>query len=217
MPVDPGDHIFKATADGLASDDMRVTVKEGAKDAVTLALKPSGAATAGPPPAPAPPLAAGAVAPATGPAPVAGGSAPPPATSPAAPETGSSGTGLRVAGYTVAGLGLLGIGAGALFMANSSSKTKDGDALYTQYGCGPTGAGPCTPANQNEISSLDDKSSSAKTLAMVSFIGGGVAIATGVVLVLVAGGSKDKPAEPAKSAKITPVVGLGSIGLVGEF
>jgi hypothetical protein len=115
----------------------------------------------------------------------------------------------------VAGVGLLGIGAGALFMASSSSKGKDADALFTKYGCDGTGA--CTPANQSEIKSLDDKKNSAKTLAMVSFVAGGAAIATGVVLVLVAGGSKEKPAEPATSARITPVVGLGSIGLVGQF
>jgi hypothetical protein len=216
MPVDPGDHTFKATADGMASDDMRVSVKEGAKESVALALKPSGAATAGPPPvSAAPPPAVGAVAPAPGPAPAPVTGGPAPATE--TPAQGSRGTGLRVAGYTVAGVGLLGIGAGALFMASSSSKTKDADALYTQYGCGPTGGGPCTPANQSEVKSLDDKSNSAKTLAMVSFAAGGVAIATGVVLVLVAGGSKNKPAEPATSAKITPVVGLGSIGLVGQF
>jgi hypothetical protein len=59
-------------------------------------------------------------------------------------------------------------------------------------------------------------SATAKTLAAVSFIGGGVALATGLVMVFV-GGGKDKPAEPAKSASVTPVVGPGSIGLVGQF
>jgi hypothetical protein len=225
MPVDPGEHTFKATADGMASDEVRVSLRERAKESVSLTLKPAaGAAAVAPIPtppvagtAPLPPGAPAAAAPAPGVPPPAQPGAPPPAAPPPAPEQGSSGSGLRIGGFVIAGLGLVGGGVlGAMFLTKSSSKKDEASSLYNQ--CNPVG---CTADQQATISTLDnqsrDEKKSSQTTGVIAIGAGGALVVTGLVMVLLAGGGKDKPAESPKSATITPVVGLGSVGLAGHF
>jgi hypothetical protein len=219
MPTDPGDHRLRATAEGMASDEVKLSLKEAAKESVTLTLKPSGAAppiAAAPVPAPAaatpaapPPGAPVAAAPPMAPAPQA--APPPPAAPTIAPDKGAGGGGgggLRAAAYITGGIGLLGIGLGAVEMSSAKSKGDEGDQLFGQ--CNPR----CTADEQQQIKDLDSKKASANTLAMVGFIGGGAALATGFVLFLVAGGS-DK--APAKAASVSPFIGIGTAGVAGRF
>jgi hypothetical protein len=214
MPVDPGEHLFKASAEGMASDERRVTVREGSKEAFALVLKtvPGGSAATTAAAATPAPGQTGAAAPTT-----TGGSQPANPV-PAAEQKSGGGSGLAIAGFTVAGLGLVGVGAGVLLMSSSSSKKTDADALYTAYGCPPTAPGRCTEQNQAEISDLDNQSKTASTISTIAFIGGGAFVVGGVVMAVVGlVNGKEKPAEPAKSASITPVFGPGSIGLYGQF
>jgi len=71
----------------------------------------------------------------------------------------------------------------------------------------------CQPSAQSDIDS-------GKTLGMVSNIGFGVGIAgvaVGVVTLLAAPKEAPAAATPARSVRITPLVGMGSVGLSGSF
>src|SRR5258708_29664362 len=71
-PVDPGEHKFQASGEGMTSDVIAVTVKEGGRQAIEIVLKPGAG----------PPVAAGPTPPSS---PAAPGE--PAATPPAAPGT----------------------------------------------------------------------------------------------------------------------------------
>jgi len=208
IPVDPGEHKFKATtSDGLASKEAKLTLKEGAKETVALALE---APAAGAAPA-APPTPAGPAAPAVPAAsPPAAASLAEPATPAPAAETGSA-NGMRIASYVAAGVGLIGLGVGTAFAFKAKSKSDDGNALYAKNHC-PS----CTPALKQEIQDLDSQHNSAKTLATVGFVVGGVGIAAGVTMFILSSGS-DTPAAPPKAAWVAPWLGPGAVGLSGGF
>jgi hypothetical protein len=219
MPTDPGDHRLRATAEGMASDEVKLSLKEAAKESVTLTLKPAAGAppiAAAPLPAPAPLLApAGATAPPPPGAPVAGAppaapTPPPPATTAVAPDKGGGGGGgLRSAAYITGGIGLLGIGLGVVEMTSAKSKDSDAGNLYDQ--CNPH----CTADQQQAVKDLESKRDSASALSVVGFVAGGAALATGFVLFLVSGGSDKAP--PAKAASVSPFIGVGTAGVVGRF
>jgi hypothetical protein len=192
VPLDPGEHQLEAKSTGLASEPVRVTVAEGAKQQVVLSLH--AAATAGAAPAAAPP------------APVA---APPPKEEHPQAESGG-GNGMRIGAYAAFGVGAVGIAAGTIFAIKASGKHSDADALCNGPG------GQCPVDSKAQIESLDDEAKSASTLSVVSFAVGGAAVATGVVL-LVLGGKSSAEGSPAQTASVTPWIGLGSAGVNGRF
>jgi hypothetical protein len=130
------------------------------------------------------------------------GAAPPPAARvvPVAPEPPRGPSPVRVAGFVVGGAGLVGLGVGAAFgaiaMSKNSASKADGHC-DAQNLCDATG----------KAARLD--AIHAATVSTAGFIAGGVALAGGVVMVIVG-----KPAAPVNAAID---IGPGSVSLKGRW
>jgi hypothetical protein len=223
-PVDPGEHKFQASGDGMTSDAVAVTVKEGGRQSVEIVLKPGAAPpmpVAPPPPTPTPaaptPPPGEPAAPA--PAPAAPSTTPDTTSSSASLSTSGGGgsTGMRVAGFVGVGIGLVGFGIAGAFASKASGKHSDADTLYSQANCDHPGVGNCSlGGNQRaQIQGLDDEANNAKKTANLGLIVGAVGVVGGGLLILLsAGGSKEKASA---GSSVNPWVGLGSAGLSGTF
>lgn len=199
-PVDPGEHTLQATGNDVQSEARKVTVAEGKRESVELALKSA--------PGVRPPGAAAEPGTETGEPSTGERAAGEPGAS-ASFDTGTAGKGtntLRIASYAALGVGVVGLAAGTIFALQASSKRGEADDL-----CNLPGGG-CPADKQDEIQALDDDADSAASLATVGFIVGGVGVAAGVTLFFLS--SDDSSAsEPS----IRPWVGLGSAGVSGRF
>jgi len=198
FPVDPGKHELLASAPGFRGEPQSVQLAEGAHQSVTLELKPDAAvAPAAAPVAPtAPAAAAGAL------------------TAEPSPEFDNeperSGW-MRTGSYIGFGVGVVGLAAGTYFLLDSRSKRSDADALAKE--CGPD----CLASDPRaaDISSLDDDARRAQTFSIVSYVVGGLGVATGTALFVLS--ARSSKSSPEASLQVTPVVGLGSAALVGRF
>jgi hypothetical protein len=209
-PVDPGEHKFQATADGMASKVETITVKEGQSDSVTLELVAGGQVASTTVPEPKKPEPAATTTASAEPT-AAPSVTTAPTTSPTTtPDTGG-GSGLRTVGFVTIGVGVVGLVAGGVFFAQSGSKKSDADAVFNDNNCAVNGC----PDHQAEIKDLDDKSKSAKTLAFVAGGLGVVALGVGITLVIVGGGKSDS--KSANALTVQPTIGLGTFGLRGNF
>ena len=124
--------------------------------------------------------------------------APTPATTAGAPSGGSRPW--KTVGWILGGVGVVGLGVGAAFglMAMSDRNNANcGTGDNATWGSNYCDAGPISSAK------------SAAGVANIGFIGGGVLIAGGLVLVLTAPGSH----EGAATLKLAPMVGTGHGGL----
>jgi hypothetical protein len=202
-PVDPGEHIVAVAAPGRQERTYVVQVDERqTRDIETepgpevpaAAVAPVPAPVVAPPakkseePLPATPLKRELVLdelPAPAPSATAT-TAPAPATAPASTAmdqgTGGAGQVQRTIGYTLGGVGLVGLGLGAVFGLQRNSKLSDRDAVCgAEFNC-------TTDDQPGRIQELTDDARRSATLATVSFVVGGVALAGGVVLVLTSPG-----------------------------
>jgi hypothetical protein len=196
-PVDPGEHRFEATAQGYAAQPVTVRVAEGRSEQATLELVPTGE----PLPATTP-----VVGPAPGPMPPAEG----PSSAPPGQDTARSGP--HPLTWVAFGVGAVGLGVGTVFALSAKSKADDANALCTNTG--PDGATDwCTAADQTKVNELDDDMRSARTLAIVGFVAGGVGVGAGVALLL----ATSKREEKADAPSVTPFIGLGAAGVRGRF
>jgi hypothetical protein len=193
QPVDPGRHVVVASAPGVAGERrFEATLSEGQR--AVLAVEPPAAA---PPPAPPPPVAS-ARAPVAPPA--ASSSAP--VAPPPPPAASAPGSGQRVVGYSFIGLGVVGVGVGAVMGALTLGKKTDVEQCMSDAACLPqTGR---------------DAESSGRTFGAVStvgFVAGGLLAAGGVVLVLTA------PKAATTGATLAPLAlpGGGGAALGGRF
>jgi len=192
-PEDPGTHTFKASATGMESAPMTVTLKEGVRETVTLTLVAVAGATEGAA------AGAGAAKGNTG----FGADA-------EADTSSTRGPGMRIAGFSGIGLGAVGVGIGTYFLIKSASTQSKADDLYNQ---------PCMDpidhtCNETEVDSIDKSASEQRTVGIVSTIAGGAFLTTGIIL-LVVDSSASRP-EP-QAARIQPVFGLNYAGLSGRF
>jgi hypothetical protein len=115
----------------------------------------------------------------------------------------------RTAGFVVGGLGLVGLGLGTVFLLQRNGKADESNGIC------PSNVG-CAPGSQERVDTLNDDARSAQTLSMIGFIGGGVALATGAVLILTA----PKAAPPSHATlRVVPVMGPGGAGVfaAGRF
>ena len=187
-----------ATAPGHLPYEARVEVgAEGAMESVSIpALQPD-------PNAP-PPEARQEESAAPAPAGAAVGSDVPPAP----PEPGR---GMRIAGFVVGGVGVVGLGVGSAF--GLMAIDKNNQALDPAIG-GCVDA-QCATARGGELS---DAALGDATVSTVAFIAGSALVATGVVLYLVAPSEeKEKPLAHRSRLFASPLPGGAAIGLGGSF
>jgi hypothetical protein len=130
------------------------------------------------------------------------------ATPPPVTDTGTKGKGMRIGGYIGIGVGAAGIVVGTIFLAQTGNKSDEGNKIFNQ--CNPT---VCSPEEKAQIKKLDDDAKSSKTtLAIVGYAVGGVGLATGITLLLLAPKSHSTAAP-----HVTPFVSHNSVGLQGSF
>jgi hypothetical protein len=169
FPVEPGDHVLQASAPGRAIWEQPFKIGVPAKRGIAVpVLKPENRAQAQ--------LAVPAEA----------------LTAPVSPARSSSGSLQRVAGYVALGTGAVGLGLGTLFGLLRTSKVSElaGDCDLDKGIC-PIDAGD--KVARQRIESLHSQASTFATSANISWIVGGLALASGVVLILTTP-HEDKPA-----------------------
>jgi hypothetical protein len=199
-PVDPGEHKVHAEAPGYKPADATFSVAEGGNAEAKLKLEKDPNAGVVPP--------AGGATPASGqPGDPNGGSMS------ADTKSGGGGKTLAIVALGVGGVGLV-VGAVTGIIAMGKASDLDGKCP----------GGKCTDASlQSDI----DSYKSMGTISTIGFIVGAVGIGAGVVLWVTA----PKESAAAKGSryatvpvqtkregvKVTPVIGLGSLGLSGTF
>jgi hypothetical protein len=154
IPTDPGEHTIQASAPGMLPFETKITIG-ATNDAQTVTI---------------PPLEEDPNAGAVIPGPDGGGEG--------AATDSDPGATMRTAGFIVGGVGIAGIGLGAVMglVASSTASGAEEDPTLCP-------GKQCTPAGREEIDS-------AETTALVSTIGFGVgaaALAAGVVLIVLSG------------------------------
>jgi hypothetical protein len=205
LPVDRGTHSVSARAPGYKPWSTSVMLTgDGASAKVTVpslermpaesqsapalpvvaAVAPAAAAPAALVVAPTPSSPSEAASP---------GSAPPPSLD---THRGTAGSAQRVLGYAVGGLGLVGLGVGAVFGLQRNAKLDERNGVCSSQV-------HCTPADVARNDQLTDDAKSGATLATIGFVGGGIALATGFVLVFTAPASTSS-AERAASMTLSP-------------
>lgn len=194
-PVDPGKHRFRASAGEAKARPVIVTVEEGERKSITLELKTL--ATTDLPPDDRDPVV------------------PDKPTEPA--DDGVSG--MTVAGVTALGVGGLGLGLGLYFTKQKGDFEDDADTLFDA--CNPR---VCSSSERQRIAAMDEDAATAANMSTAGFIVGGLGVATGITLLLLAPSGEDEPAQPEAPAekddvwaKVQPWVGLGSFGVNGTF
>jgi len=181
IPVDPGEHVVEASAPGKQPWSSKVQVAgDAAKVSVEIPKLQAVGAPAQPATSAAPPVVT-----------TTPDNSPPPSDEP-------SGSAQRTTGLVFGGVGVVGVGLGAFFGLQASSKWSDAKGKCTDYpyGCGAEGA------------DLRSSAHSQATLSTVAFVAGGALLATGVVLYLTA---------PSKKQSVALGFGPGSAFVQGSF
>jgi hypothetical protein len=144
-------------------------------------------------------------APVVGAAPAA--AAPPPPSSGVAVDS-NRGNSLRTWSYVSLGVGVVGLGVGTALAVGAKSNYDDANAYCPAFPC------DLTQKQAHDRTSLESDGDSKKTLSIVGFALGGAGIATGVTLFLL---STRKSEPPASGSWVKPLIGVGSVGVVGGF
>jgi hypothetical protein len=193
VPVDPGEHAVVVSSPGHAPRTFAARVGPE-KPATTIVIDALGessspAAASAPPPAPASPA----------PSRIA---STPPSGAPESPESSPSGDDpgktRRLLALGLGGLGIVGVGVGVAFALTAKSKLDDSNS---NGNCDPTDH--CTDAGL----ALRTDAQNAASTATFLFIGGGVALAAGVVLFITA-----PRAKPATGFVVAPALVSGGGG-----
>jgi hypothetical protein len=205
MPADPGRHVFYAHTERAKSPEITITLREGAKEAVHLVVPevPAGAETR---------ARSGAAAGTTAPNQATVSNDAKDAGDEAPAAHGSAGTGQRIVGYSLLGLGVVGAGVGTFFLVSSLDKRDQADQVFA---CDTTPQG-CSDTERGKIDRLDADAKKATTFAIVGYAAGGAMLATGLVLLLTADSSPPADsASIARSLHVTP--GWRSVEVSGRF
>jgi hypothetical protein len=201
VPVDAGDHRVEARATGRQPWSAMLHVTDGRAATIQMpelapATVPATATATATAPAPAP---VPATATATVPAPAtATATATVPATAPASPD--------RTPALVVLGASAVFAGVGVLGLVEQNAKVSE----YNADASCPSIDAPTRTASCQD---LVNTANTWKTLAIVGFVGGGVALVTGVTLWLAA----PRPATAAGGASFRCTPGFASIACAGAF
>jgi hypothetical protein len=202
VPIDPGEHVIEATAVGKKPWNSTIQVApNGTKAVVTITIpvledQPVVVATPTPTrPVDSQPSSDSGLATGSG-------------LGHERAEASSSGTPQRVVGYVVGVLGLAGIGVGVGFNMLRAQKVDSARLLCTAPGATP-GTTQCKDQPDfDQHKRLNDQAKSARTSSIIGFAAGGVALATGIVLVLTA-----PKGSSSGSLQVLPMVGANEGGL----
>ena len=211
-PVDPGKHVFTASAPGFVTNEVTVNLAEGKSESVTLELKPrqiepppvvavapAAKAPAAKPPAANPPVAR----PMPTPAPTAPAPMTPAQTEPAPEQIKGNGSTQTPIGFVALGVGAAGLLVGGI--TGGLALGKHGDITKS------CPEGHCAPGQEAMFKPEIDSYNTMGTISTIGFIAGGALAATGVVLMLTA------PKKMTTQATVTPLIGLGFVGAMGSF
>lgn len=196
VPQDPGPTKIDVTAPDHESFSVTVTIQARARQTVLIPTLAQSEPAAKPLTMPEPP--------ALTPPPPQAKSEPPPGGPPLPPpvEESEPGSGQRLVGLVVAGVGVVGLGVGSYFGIAAIGEEKKADRS-------------CGPKLCAEPAAFDhsDTARSHAVLANIGFIAGGALFATGTVVYLLA------PTKDAKSVSIAPVVlpGYAGVGVGGRL
>ncbi len=194
-PTNPGRHVCSASAPGAETAFVPITLAEGAHETVRIELL-SGAPTTEPVP-----LSTGAVAPVA--PPLAQLDRPTDAREPR----------YRIPMYVSFGAGAVGLIGGTVFLIKRSSAQSDADDAWKSC----LNSRDCDQSDAAKIKSDDKDAAQAGTLAMVGYGLGVVGVGAGVAFWLL-DRSAEAPSEAAQGdVRLTPWIGVGSIGLNGSF
>jgi hypothetical protein len=119
---------------------------------------------------------------------------------------------LRPISIAAIGVGIAGLGVGAVFAVLASSKRGDADDAYAKCG-DPCPDGPQAVAVQE----LDDAATSRSRIAVIALIAGGAVTAGGIVMFALSGSSGGAAATASTGPSLSPWIGLGSAGVSGRF
>jgi hypothetical protein len=194
IAVDPGRHTFNFEADGFASLDEPLVIRDGEKDRHEHVVLRSNAAVA---PVPPPP---------TVPRPVVPAPIPPPAPTPApspAPVSPPRMPTTRILSFAALGVGVAGVAVGSIFGVTALGKKASLDDACSGKAC--------PPSEQSDITGLH----SSATVSNIGFGVGIVGLAAGTALFLVSRGARGS-GQPA-TAWVTPWFGPGGTGVGGTF
>jgi hypothetical protein len=201
-PVDPGKHVITASAAGLATSEVTVTVAEGKSESVTLELKPR---QAEPPPvvAVAPVAKPATVVPIQPQAPPPPAMTPPPPVAPEPDQITAHGSSRKTLGFIAVGVGGAGLLVGGITGGLALSKHSE-----LTEACGDN---LCPQAQMGTLKPKIDAYETVGAVSTIGFIAGGALVATGVILILTA------PRSKTTQASVAPLVGPGFIGANGSF
>jgi hypothetical protein len=119
----------------------------------------------------------------------------------------NSSSGQRTIGFVVGGVGIAGLVVGTVSAISMSGKSSDRDQANA---CSATRS--CTLADQARVNQLTSDMRTNATLTGIGFIGGGLAVIGGTILVLTAPSVASKPAR-AKMIDVQPWIGKSSTGI----
>lgn len=184
-PVDPGAHRFAASSKGMRSSVNEATLSEGSAETVVLTLQ-------GVPNTDVPATTANR------------------SEAPATRSTPSSRwEPLRIGGFIGLGVGALGLGVGTIFAIRARGLRDDAADLYARC---LESDNACYQSEREPIDQKDDDADTARTVATIGFAAGGIGIAAGVTMLLLA------PSTPSPSAAhVVPYVTPGGAGVWGRF
>lgn len=181
IPVDPGEHVVEAVAPGKQPWSSKVQVTgDAAKVSVEIPKLQAAGDQAQPAAAEPKPVVT-----------TTPDNSPPPSDKP-------SGSAQRTTGLVFGGVGVVGLGLGAFFGLQASSKWSDAKSKCTDY---PYGC-------NTDATDLRSSAHSQATVSTVAFVAGGALLATGVVLYLTA---------PSKKESVALAFGPGSAFVQGSF
>lgn len=124
-----------------------------------------------------------------------------------APRPKPGGGGSKIPAIASFGVGAAGIAVGAVFGIFAFDETNKARGFCNGNLC------PARP----EVVDARNVAIANGNVSTVGFVIGGVGVAAGIVLLLTAGSSSDKPDEKKDAIHVTPYVGAGEVGVVGTF
>jgi hypothetical protein len=193
IPVDPGTHKFSARSEHGSSKEVSVTLQEGARQTVELALSEgtSSSPTSSSPKEERPSTSVVADA------------------SPA--ERGGSAQ--RTWGFVTLGAGAVIAGVGTGFLVSSLNADAEAERLYA---CDDTPE-RCSDTEQTLIRDKEAEVKKSRAIAITGFVLGGAVMATGLVLVLTADSDEDADQARRPGRELRLIAGPGWLGAAGTF